>query len=375
MKTQFNFPNLTLVVILFFSYLFTTNVNGQMTILTDKSDYRGQNISCNGMNDGWIRITTMNAVGNVTYTWSNGDSVDNVQNLTAGLYEVIVSDSVSSQNLTIELTEPSEITIATIVPATPYGYNLICNGDNTGRILTSATGGNGKLLYEWSNGSRYPNQASIAAGTYTLSVTDENNCLATKTEVLTEPAPMSITVTLVSQTTTCTSHDGSAFAVADGGQGGYNFLWDNSETLALASQLSVGFHAIKAIDHYGCSVRGDIEITSADGLSAPIGGSQTIPNNGGTISSGSRGSNTIFKPAILNNNIKNDGLIIQNVENFQENQLMISDMMGNVRVQLQNVKSVNDINVNLEVGHYVAVLTYKNENGETETVTNQISIR
>ena len=54
---------------------------------------------------------------------------------------------------------------------------------------------------------------------------------------------------------------------------------------------------------------------------------------------------------------------------------MISDMMGNVRVQLENVKSVSQLDVNLERGHYVAVLTFRNENGEMESVTNQISIR
>ncbi len=78
---------------------------------------------------------------------------------------------------------------------------------------------------------------------------------------------------------------------------------------------------------------------------------------------------------ILNNDIKNEGVMINNVENFQENSLLISDMMGNVRLRLENVKTVNQLDVNLETGHYVAVLTYKNEAGEIETVTNQISIR
>lgn len=371
MKTQFNFSKITLTVVLFFSFIFSTNINAQLSVSTDISNYNGSNISCLGEADGWIRVTPNNAIGNVTFHWSNGDSVSQISDLTAGYYEVIVSDSISSVVVGVELIDPAPIHLVTQAPQTPFGYNLICNGDNKGRILASATGGTGKLTFEWSNGSFVVNQSNLAAGTYTVTVTDENNCKISNTEVLTEPDPVSVNVTLISEATNNTSNDGQALAIAQGGQGGYSFLWDNLEATDLATQLSVGFHTMKVIDHYGCGVRGSVDVTSANGASPII---NTIPSTPSTIG-GSRRSNTILKPAILNNDIKNEGVMIQNVENFQENSLLISDMMGNVRVQLQNVKSVSDLNVNLERGHYVAVLVYRNENGEMESVTNQISIR
>ena len=371
MKTQFNFSKITLTVVLFFSFIFSTNLIAQMTLSTSVSNHNGSHISCIGEADGWIRVTANNPAGYVTYTWSNGDTTDQISDLEAGYYEVVVSDGVSTLITGVELVDPNPITLTTQAPQTPFGYNLICNGDNKGRILASATGGTGKLTFEWSNGSFLVNQSNLAAGVYTVTVTDENGCNISSSETLTEPALMSVNVTLISEATNNTSNDGQALAIAQGGQGGYTFLWDNLETTDLATQLSVGFHTMKAIDHYGCGVRGSIEITSANGASPVI---NTIPSTPSTIS-GSRRSNTILKPAILNNDIKNEGVMIQNVENFQENSLLISDMMGNVRVQLQNVKSVSDLNVNLERGHYVAVLVYRNENGEMESVTNQISIR
>lgn len=372
MKTQFNFSKITLTVVLFFSFLFSKNVNAQLSLITDVSNYNGSNISCFGDADGWIRITPVNAIGDVTFTWAHGDSVDNIQNLEAGVYEVWVSDDVSTVYFTTNIVEPQPIHLTTTAPTTPFGYNLICNGDNKGRILASATGGTGKLLYEWSNGSLYPNQSNLPAGSYTLTVTDDNGCNISSTEVLTEPDPVRVTITKIQDASNATSNDGSAIASAVGGQGGYNFVWDNQETTQTAVQLSVGFHTMKAYDYYGCGVRGTVDIFD---LGYTIQNPITL--NPSTISSGSRtrGSNTILKPAILNNDFNNEGLVIKNIENYNDNTLVIVDMMGNIRAQYNNVSNVNTINVNLERGHYAAYLSYKNENGETETTVNQISIR
>lgn len=372
MKTQFNFSKISLAVVLFFSFLFTTNTNAQMTLLTDVSNHYGSHISCQGANDGWIRITPINAVGNVTFSWSNGDSVSQISDLGPGFYEVVVSDSLGSIITGIEILEPAPVQVTLQAPQTPFGYNLICNGDNKGRILTTGTGGTGKLLYAWSDGSFLVNRAGLAAGSYTVSVTDENACLATASVNLTEPTPVYVNVNLVSDASTTNSADGSATAVATGGQGGVFYLWDNAETTETAVQLTSGFHTLKAYDYYGCGARGQVTVGAT--ATAPTTIFTQTSNNSGTISGGRR-SNTQLRPAILNNDIKNEGVMIQNVENFQENQLLISDMMGNVRLRLQNVSSVNEINVNLEMGHYVAILTYRNENGEMESVTNQISIR
>ena len=372
MKTQFNFSKITLAVVLFFSFLFSTNIKAQMTLSVDVSNHNGSHISCLGESDGWIRITPVNAIGNVTYTWAHGDSVDNIQDLSAGFYEVWVTDSVSTVYYGIELLNPTPIQLTTIAPQTPYGFNLICNGDNKGRILANATGGTGKLIYEWSNGSLYPNQSNLAAGSYTLTVTDDNGCKISSTEILTEPDPVRVTITTIQDASNSTTNDGAAIANVTGGQGGYGFEWDNLETTQTAVQLTAGLHTMKAFDHYGCGVRGTVDILDL-GLTIQ----NPITLNPATISSGSRvrGSNTIFKPAILNNDINNEGLVIKNIENYNDNTLIIADMMGNVRAQYNNVTNVNTINTNLERGHYVAYLSYRNENGEIETTVNQISIR
>lgn len=371
MKTTFNFTK-TLIFLFLIQFL-AFESKSQISILVDKSDYNGVNISCNGMNDGWISINTFNSVGNPQFIWSNGETTSTISNLPAGLYEVIISDSVSSQAVSIELIESSPLVAQTISPVTNWGYNLICNNDNKGRIYANVSGAIGKITYEWSNGSLLPSLSGLASGSYQVTVTDDNGCFDTSSITLTEPSPVQVTATLVSQTSAFNANDGSAVAVGTGGQGQLSYLWDNNENDAVAFQLSAGWHAVKAIDNYGCSARFDILITSQDGLTAPVRNNSTIVIQHDTISRGSRA--TSLRPNILNNDIKNEGIMIQNIESFTENLLVISDMMGNIRLQMSNVKSVNDVLVNLESGHYVAILSYRNEIGEFERVTNKISIR
>ena len=49
-------------------------------------------ISCNGFNDGAID-TTVSGVGGYSYLWSNNDTIEDIYNLSAGIYNVIITDS------------------------------------------------------------------------------------------------------------------------------------------------------------------------------------------------------------------------------------------------------------------------------------------
>lgn len=372
MKTITNILKTTFSSILMLTLLVSTNLKAQLSIIDNISDYNGYEVSCYNSNDGWITVTPIHPMGNVTYLWSTGDTTSYITDLVSGSYELWVSDGVSNLHYIYELASPTQMQLQMVPAVTESGYNLFCNGDNSGSISTIVSGGTGKYSYEWSNGSMFDTETDLAAGVYELTVTDENSCVVTGTETLIEPDVITVTLTVVSQPTTINTYDGSISAAVIGGQGTYNFHWNNGQTTAVANNLSATYQKLRVSDSQGCIGGAALQLTSQSGFTSPAGTPTTVTSQ----SSGFvRATRLSPKPAILNNDIKNEGVMIQNVEDFQENQLMISDMMGNVRVNLQNVKSVNQLDVNLERGHYVAVLVYKNENGEMETVTNQISIR
>ena len=67
------------------------------------------------------------------------------------------------------------------------GFGVSCNGANDGSIDVTVSGGAGNYSYSWSNGEVTEDLSGIGAGTYTLTVTDDNGCQQDITVEITEP--------------------------------------------------------------------------------------------------------------------------------------------------------------------------------------------
>jgi len=120
----------------------------------------------------------------VTYLWSNGGTTATITGLSAGTYTVTVTSTTSfctsSCSATIRnTTSPPSITCTPTQPT--------CLTQNGGSVSTSVTGGTLPLTYLWSNGSTSAINSNIGAGTYTVTVTDNNSCTATCSAVLNAP--------------------------------------------------------------------------------------------------------------------------------------------------------------------------------------------
>ena len=102
-----------------------------------------------------------------------------INDLAAGNYTVNVIDfnGISSKvDFTIE--EPEKLEVKSYIIANP-SYQLL----NDGRAVISARGGRGMYSYSWSNTERTQEIKNLSPGTYTATVTDENNC-SNKVEVV-----------------------------------------------------------------------------------------------------------------------------------------------------------------------------------------------
>ena len=77
-----------------------------MAISETHSNYTGYGVSCNGASDGFIDVTVTGGTGNYTYDWSNGSTTEDVSNVSAGIYSVVVTDENGcSVSIEVELSE------------------------------------------------------------------------------------------------------------------------------------------------------------------------------------------------------------------------------------------------------------------------------
>lgn len=159
-------------------------------------------VTCNGGNDGSINLMVTGGVTPYTYNWSNGATTQNISALTAGNYIVTVTDSNGcTRPLTVTVTQPDSLVLSAITA------DLSCNNSNDGSINLSVTGGKTPYSYSWSNGATTQDLGALAAGTYTVTVTDSNGCTKPLTVTITQPDPVvidnviysagSVTVTVV----------------------------------------------------------------------------------------------------------------------------------------------------------------------------------
>ena len=116
------------------------------TLSDSVSNYNGSHVSCKGSSDGSIDLTVTGGVSPFTYSWSDGSTLEDLAGLTAGVYQVLVTDSIGDlDSLTVFLTETDEILVDF------SDIHIICNNSN-GSITVLVRGGTGNYQYSWSNG-------------------------------------------------------------------------------------------------------------------------------------------------------------------------------------------------------------------------------
>ncbi|MBU0763906.1 MAG: SprB repeat-containing protein, partial [Bacteroidetes bacterium] len=136
------------------------------------------NISCNGQTDGAIDLTVSGGTEPYSFAWSNSETTEDLENLSAGEYYLTFSDDGGCTTYdTLVITEP------TALVADAVGTDLACNGDNDGTIDLTVTGGIAYYTYEWSNDSITEDLSGLAGGTYEVTVTDNNGCTVTVTNI------------------------------------------------------------------------------------------------------------------------------------------------------------------------------------------------
>ncbi len=224
-------------------------------------------ISCFGENDGMAEVTVTAGAEPFTYMWDSSLPSQSTQmNLTAGTYNVTVTDAIGCENTTsIDITEPAELVVI------PTVQNVICTG-SVGAITLAVNGGTGAYTYQWDNGlPAEAQQADIAAGMYSYTVTDENNCQVSNTIMVDEPTNP-LTLNFEAFDVTCSGeNDGQINLSTSGGTPPYTYTWsDNLPPNDTLIDLSGGIYTLTFNDANDCTFIQPISINEPDALIAMI---------------------------------------------------------------------------------------------------------
>ncbi len=202
-----------------------------------------------GSNDGTATANASGGVAPYNYFWSNGETTQIITGLAPGTYAVTITDSNDCQATATANISPfnCDMTVSVLSLQNPS-----CFGLSDGSIQLTVLNATGMTSYIWSNGTTESALENAIAGTYSVTVTDEDGCTATAETTLTQPDEIIITLT-INQMSGEGNDDGSISADVIGGDGTYSYIWSNGETTSEIVDLAPGSYILTVTDGINCT--------------------------------------------------------------------------------------------------------------------------
>ncbi|PSJ76097.1 hypothetical protein C7N43_15585 [Sphingobacteriales bacterium UPWRP_1] len=250
------------------------------------------NATCGNAN-GSISVSGSGGTAPLTYSWSQNAGLNNstAGNLAAGPYSVTVTDDngcTATTNSTV-----TNIAGPTITAMTPTDGSC---GNANGSIAVTATGGTAPVNYTWSQNAllNNPNATGLAANSYSVTVTDANNCTVTQSAVVGNLAGPTLSTGAITDAE-CGIANGAASVIVSGGTAPITYTWSQNALLNSpnATGLLAGSYTVTATDANGCQAiqplavanQGAPTLTVTNPVNTTCGnanGSITVTASGGT---------------------------------------------------------------------------------------------
>ncbi len=222
-------------------------------------------------NSGTATATAGGGTGLLTYLWSpGGQTTATATGLASGTYNVTVTDD-NGCTITGSAVVGTPPAVQVTATSTPASCTL-----NNGTATATPSGGTGLLSYMWMPGGQTTATAiGLAAGSYSVTVTDANGCTATASTVVTSPAAIQLAMSAMA--TTCNLDNGSATVNPSGGTGAYTYVWSpGGQTTQTATNLAAGGYSVTVTDAQGCTGTGSITVNGSNGVQAATVGTPSF---------------------------------------------------------------------------------------------------
>ncbi len=204
-----------------------------------------------GNGQGAIDLTVSGDETPITFLWSNGETTEDLSNLSAGEYTCTITDNLGC----ITTAGPYIINdyAGTLSVDNVSSVNEQC-GDATGSIDLTISGGTAPITYAWNTGATTEDLFGLSAGTYTYTITDNNNCsVSNNIEITNEAGTLNIN-SYVKTDETCNANNGAIDLTVSGGTIPLSFLWNSGQTTEDISDLNEGIYQVTITDGNNCQV-------------------------------------------------------------------------------------------------------------------------
>ncbi|MBL7713550.1 MAG: gliding motility-associated C-terminal domain-containing protein, partial [Chitinophagaceae bacterium] len=260
-------------------------------------------VGCKDTASGAVYISVSGGTSPYTYLWSNGATTQDIVGVVKGAYMVQVTDDAGcSDNLSANVGVSTPIVVsADVNPVT-------CNGAADGSLAVKVSGGSGTYAYKWTDGNLNASRSALAAGSYTVTVTDAiSGCADTKIFAITQADSLKISGTVVKDSC-LPGPDGTISLLVTGGVSPYTYTWSNGASGDLIQGLAATSYTVTVTDSKGCTTAATYVVSEVQcDLSVRI--FDVITPNGDGV---------------------NDLMVIQGSEFYPKNILQIVDKWGDL---------------------------------------------
>jgi gliding motility-associated-like protein len=242
-----------------------------------------------GESNGSASVTVTGGAGGFTYSWlPNGGNSTIANNIPSGTYTFEAEDQngcVATLNVVLTNIGGPTVTVQS-------SNDVSCFGLSDGSAAVTVSGGTSPYTYNWSpSGGTGATASNLAAGTYTVAVTDNTSCVGSTTVTIGEPNAITVTETITDAN--CGSSDGSISLVAIGGSSPYTFEWTpNGETTNSINGIAAGPYGVTVTDDNGCSTTESYTVSNIGSIPISVSPVSTTINQGESVQLQATGATT-----------------------------------------------------------------------------------
>lgn len=225
-----------------------------------------------GASDGVATAMAIGGTPDYTFVWSTGATIAAITGLAPGTYSVTASDGQGCTASAAAVVN-SSICSGFAVALTPT--DMVCEDDMTGSVEATVASGTGPFTFEWSNGGTESLISGLAAGVYSVSISDANNCNLTASAAVALLPDLTPPVVVTQPLTVYLSAIGEVAItpeMADNGSSDNCGIveWQLSKSQFLCDETGVQTITLTAIDAAGNEAMAELSVTVLDTIAPDL---------------------------------------------------------------------------------------------------------